>query len=728
VNRLISKGYTDSYAPNPATMPAIYGYDGHAISGCPSQAPPGDVDSYPIGRRTAMCDGSGATNWTHDKMGRILQERRTIGTVAGKNDTDVYNLDGSVASLTSLGFQVTYAYNGAGRPLSALGGNSFVQSNSATYAPFGGLASAKMGPTPIVVTNKYNNRLQPLLISASAGSSIISLCYDFHMVAVPNPNTDCSLPVGLGNNGNVFKIVNNRDNNRTENFLYDPLNRISQAYTSGPNWGETFGPTATAPGVQPTSSGIDAWGNLTNRSGVTGKGTYEGLSAAPATVKNQLNGYCHDSAGNLVLNNPCPQGSFSQTYTYDSENRLITTAGISYIYDGDGKRVKKCTAGTIAGTCATNAVGTLYWSVPGGGTLTETDLAGNTLQNYVFFNGMRIARRDASGTVHFYFSDHLGTHSLITDLQGDMPPQEESDYYPYGGEIPVSGSDSNHYKFTGKERDIESGLDNFGARYDASSSGRFMTPDALGGNLVNPQSLNKYPYVYNNPLRYIDPTGMYVCADDPKDKSTHCASKQDKAFEKALAGLRGKEGDVGRAAAAYGAMNDDNGVTVGFADLTSKGEGGGTVSTIGSDDQGNLRANSAVTISSKLKGADFDAAIGHEGSHAADAQDVVKSGITEDGQALHAGQNITPYQSEQRAYDVTNAILSQENESRNYCGGSPCILGRGVITGTLSGVIDSIVANDPLYNQGGKPMSSSNQGPSVVNGVTPTPPKASVPH
>jgi len=382
----------------------------------------------------------------------------------------------------------------------------FVQSNSATYAPFGGLASAKMGPTPIVITNKYNNRLQPLLISASAGSSIISLCYDFHMVAVPNPNTDCSLPVGLGNNGNVFKIVNNRDNNRTQNFLYDPLNRISQAYTSGPNWGETFGPMATAPGVQPTSSGIDAWGNLTNRSGVTGKGTYEGLSAG-ATLKNQLTGYGYDAAGNMISNG-------SATYIYDADNRLITTAGTSYIYDGDGKRVKKCTAGTIAGTCATSAVGTLYWGVPGGGTLTETDLAGNTLQNYVFFNGTRIARRDASGTVHFYFSDHLGTHSLITDLQGDMPPQEESDYYPYGGEILVSGSDSNHYKFTGKERDSESGLDNFGARYLTSSLGRFMTPDwAARPTTVpyavfgDPQSLNLYNYVRNDPLSRADGDG-----------------------------------------------------------------------------------------------------------------------------------------------------------------------------------------------------------------------------
>jgi len=103
-------------------------------------------------------------------------------------------------------------------------------------------------------------------------------------------------------------------------------------------------------------------------------------------------------------------------------------------------------------------------------------------------------------------------------------------------------------KFTGKERDSESGLDNFGARYNASTMGRFMSADPLGGSLANPQSLNKYTYVLNNPLRYTDPTGLYACADDKN--GSHCASKQDQAFEKTLAGLRGKDGDVGRAAGA----------------------------------------------------------------------------------------------------------------------------------------------------------------------------------
>jgi RHS repeat-associated protein len=66
----------------------------------------------------------------------------------------------------------------------------------------------------------------------------------------------------------------------------------------------------------------------------------------------------------------------------------------------------------------------------------------------------------------------------------------------------------------GKERDQESGNDYFGARYYASSMGRFMSPDPSGldyADFSNPQTLNLYAYAVNNPLRYIDPTGLVLC-------------------------------------------------------------------------------------------------------------------------------------------------------------------------------------------------------------------------
>ncbi|HUO27181.1 MAG TPA: RHS repeat-associated core domain-containing protein [Candidatus Aquilonibacter sp.] len=95
------------------------------------------------------------------------------------------------------------------------------------------------------------------------------------------------------------------------------------------------------------------------------------------------------------------------------------------------------------------------------------------------------------------------------------------------GACPFSVASWNRYKFTGKERDSESGLDNFGKRYNASSMGRFMTPDAFykDSYVGDPQSWNEYAYARNNPLRYVDPTGENAtvsqsCSTDANNHTT----------------------------------------------------------------------------------------------------------------------------------------------------------------------------------------------------------------
>jgi RHS repeat-associated protein len=79
-------------------------------------------------------------------------------------------------------------------------------------------------------------------------------------------------------------------------------------------------------------------------------------------------------------------------------------------------------------------------------------------------------------------------------------------------------------RITGKERDTETGLDYFGARYYGSNMGRFMSPDPLGGHLEDPQTLNRYVYVRNNPLNLTDPTGLdfYLTC---KEQSSTCQSQ-----------------------------------------------------------------------------------------------------------------------------------------------------------------------------------------------------------
>ena len=100
----------------------------------------------------------------------------------------------------------------------------------------------------------------------------------------------------------------------------------------------------------------------------------------------------------------------------------------------------------------------------------------------------------------------------MTNATGTTPFDEDLDYYPYGG-IVATSTDAvpQHFKFTGKERDSESGLDNFGFRHNASSLGRFMMadPSRLSVFFNNPQSWNRYSYVYNSPLRLTDNNGKW---------------------------------------------------------------------------------------------------------------------------------------------------------------------------------------------------------------------------
>ena len=118
----------------------------------------------------------------------------------------------------------------------------------------------------------------------------------------------------------------------------------------------------------------------------------------------------------------------------------------------------------------------------------------------------------ATGNVYYFFQDMLGSSNVVANSSGVL--QNESDFYPFGGEAAITQSLTNqHYRFEGKERDPESasvaepqGLDNFGARFDSSAMGRFMSPDWASSaepvpyaKLENPQSLNLYSFAQNNP-------------------------------------------------------------------------------------------------------------------------------------------------------------------------------------------------------------------------------------
>ena len=418
-------------------------------------------------------------------LGRLSSEQRTLSGIS-KTLAYTYNLDGSLRTLTYPDNSViTYTPDSAGRMLSAVDtGNNINYITSATYGPDSGLTGFVSGQstsfTGITNAFTYNNRLQPVNMSASKpGQTVFSIGYDFHL--------------GAGDNGNVFGITNYKDSNRNQSFTYDTLNRLISAQNAGTDcsvhlpdghteyWGNSYG--------------YDAWGNLLQKN-VT-KCSAENLQISVDTNNHiQTAGYSYDAAGNMLTD------GLGHNFTYDSENRITGAAGYTYTYDADGNRVKKTNGST----------GTLYWYMSPG-IVAESDLSGTLKSEYVFFDGRRTARRDFSGgAVSYYFSDELKTTDIVTDAQGNI--RNESDFYPWGGELQFLANDSNHYKFTGKERDGETGLDYFGARYYGNALGRFITPDWSAipvpvpyADLIDPQSLNQYSYVRNIPTTNVDADG-----------------------------------------------------------------------------------------------------------------------------------------------------------------------------------------------------------------------------
>lgn len=201
------------------------------------------------------------------------------------------------------------------------------------------------------------------------------------------------------------------------------------------------------------------------------------------------------------------------TYQYDNDNRILQVdGGLEYIYDAEGRRVGKPN-------------GTVYVVGVGGNVLDEFD-NGVWKRSEVDAGGKHLATV-TSGGVYFTHADWLGTERGRTNLAGQVCEMQAN--LPYGESVAapalqqgVAACNPSPAFFTGKERDPETGLDDFGARYLSSHWGHWMSPDWSGtpvgvpyAHLENPQSLNLYAYVGGDPINGEDADGHsnYISGD-----------------------------------------------------------------------------------------------------------------------------------------------------------------------------------------------------------------------
>ena len=210
----------------------------------------------------------------------------------------------------------------------------------------------------------------------------------------------------------------------------------------------------------------------------------------------------------------CTVGQFKYATLANPLTLLASTAYLLVSYEVGTDTFHDWT-GTVLTTTSVATVNHGVYTTNGGQTWGP---AGSTGNSYVPVDFQYTVSTAAN--INWLVTDQLGTPRMVFDKTGSLATVKRHDYLPFGEELFAGAAgrtladgyvgDNVRQKFTRKERDIETGLDYFLARYHSSSQGRFTSPDPLitSGKVVVPQSWNRYTYCLNNPLAFIDPSGL----------------------------------------------------------------------------------------------------------------------------------------------------------------------------------------------------------------------------
>ncbi len=273
-----------------------------------------------------------------------------------------------------------------------------------------------------------------------------------------------------------------------QTYAYDDLNRLQSAeekINATTTWKQTFQ--------------FDRFGNRrldaanTTTIGASNKVTNPLITTSDNRLKKDqdndlITDYDYDKNGNLT------QDSEGKTFLYDAENhqKEVKINGVSkgkYLYDGDGKRVKKI-----------SDLETTIFVYNGGGQL---------VAEYS-------TQQSTTPQVSYLTQDHLGSPRIITDNTGKVIARK--DFNAFGDETnSTQRTTALGYKpeeirqdYTGYQKDDESGLEFAQARYYNNKHGRFTSVDPLvaSANVKDPQTFNRYTYALNSPYKFTDPLGL----------------------------------------------------------------------------------------------------------------------------------------------------------------------------------------------------------------------------
>lgn len=514
LNRVTSKSYSDG-----STLPVQFTYDARMVTAGGESL----TLAYPVGRLVQTCVVLGTTcqsQTTYDYVetggirylyrGYNPQSTSTFGYTRFVYPVDGWYLPSYFEATVGPTGQINYSYDGAGHLTSAVttmtedATHPSVIFQASSYGPIG-LLNGQLG---------INSSLNQAAINSKK-------VYDGRMRLQSETDTDSNFQTeysyssSFDGNGNVIGVDDSVNGSWT--YGYDNLNRLLTATLATAS---QYGGTPYPDGAQAIWY-YDAFGNR------GGQATVGGLPSVytdfDPPYNNQMrdtnftSSVTYDGAGNVLsdgLNN----------YAYDAEGRLCATQQLGYpflitgyVYNAEGNRIAKGALSSLSCNIASNGFQLLTQYIPDkdGNEVYEYTAANQWVHTNVFYNGKLIVTYDKNGS-HYNLTDGVNTRRV------QVSPGSSNLAFaslPFGDDLtpPNSSDDATAEHFTGKERDTESGLDYFGARHYSSNMGRFMSPDPSGlyyADPSNPQSLNLYSYVQNNPLTSVDPNGLRCVWDD----------------------------------------------------------------------------------------------------------------------------------------------------------------------------------------------------------------------
>ena len=417
-----------------------------------------------IGRPSAIETPDIRREFSYDTRGRTIRQRLAVGNHTWTTTLDYDDLDRLTAMTYPDGEIVRTTYDARGFVASLAGDDDYVVGT--TYTNYGKLTQLRYGnDTHIDYTYYDDSAVDP--ISGSAHS------YQLRSLVVGGGNIDLSLEYQYDKIGNVIALIDRTNAEHSQYFSYDLADRL-----------------VSASGVYGDRSyRYDTVGNIARFDGRTfeyARGNrirYDGLWT-----------YEHDDNGNVIART---RSGTTQRFAFDSQNRMTGFQGDTverYIYGEGETRIAK-----TADDKTTYYVNNDYEEVWRDGERIEV------IKHYRS-GQQKVATRDEDGLKYIY-ADHLGSSSRMANAAGKQV--KAIWYMPFGGNAKEHGNAKARYRYTGKEKD-DTGLYYYGARYYDDALGRFLAADSILPDVYDPQQLNRFAYVRNNPIKMVDPDGHFA--------------------------------------------------------------------------------------------------------------------------------------------------------------------------------------------------------------------------